>query len=229
MPKVKQHKARTDIYNQGIRIPDEKTKSGYRRDHSQPADENDTIFVKKGETYYSWGMMVGGRGIQRKSKTPPTRSQLTNSEFLGRIYDLEDNVDWSNVECPEDLQSRRDELVSELQALGEEQSDKLSNMPDGLQQSQTGELLEQRAEACENIASEFENVDLDDFEEDLDNEELDEVADTYREENGLEEGEDVPEDNDRYQELVAEKRAEKLEKWLEEKSQELMDVSWDYE
>jgi hypothetical protein len=173
--------------------------------------------------------MVGGRGIQRKSKTPPTRSQLTNSEFLAAIYDLEDGCDWSNAECPEDLQSKRDELVSELQSLGQEQSDKFDNMPDGLQQGPTGELLEQRAEACENIANEFEGVELDDFDEDLEDEEIDEVRVAWRDENKYDEDVDVPEDDNRFQEMLAEKKAEKAERWLEEKSQELMDVSWDYE
>jgi vacuolar-type H+-ATPase subunit D/Vma8 len=57
------------------------------------------------------------------------------------------------------LESARDNLVSafrsvadQIQQLGEETSDKLNNMPDGLQQAPTGELLQQRADGCESLA-----------------------------------------------------------------------------
>lgn len=215
MPKVKVHKARTDVYDRGVRIPDEKAKAGYRKDHSQPHPEGDTLFCAKGETYYAWGMMVGGRGVQKKSKTPPTRSQLTNSEFLGAMYDLEDGLSFDQVESPEDLEAVRDEIAGQLRDLGQEQTDKYDNMPDGLQQGDTGQLLEQRAEACENIASEFDDVDLV-YSEPDDQELEDEIEDKDL---------TVEEVADRVEEL----KQEKLDEWLDEKKGELNDVGWDYE
>lgn len=216
MPKVDQRKARTDIYNRGIRVPDAKTKSGFRTDKSQPADETDTLFCKKGDTYFAWGMMIGGRGVQRKSLTRPTRSQLTNSDFLGQIYDLEDNADFSG-ESPEDLQAVRDDLVSSLESLADEQDDKYSNMPDGLQQGDTGQLIEARAESCRNIASEFEGIDLDYEEPDED-----ELREELKEE-------DPDADDQTIDVRLEDRKAEKLAEWIDEKRGELQDVSWDYE
>jgi hypothetical protein len=204
MPKVKQHKARTDIYDNGVRIPDESTKSGYRIDRSQPRDENDTLFCKAGTTYYSWGMMVGGRGVQRKSLTPPRRSQLTNSDFLGQIYDLEDNLDFGSCDSPESLRDARDEIAQQLRDLGQEQQDKFDNMPDGLQQGDTGQLIETRAQSCDDIASAFEDVDLE-----YEDPGAEEIAEIEAKVNGL--------------------KQEKLDEWLGKKRGELEDVSWDYE
>ena len=56
----------------------------------------------------------------------------------------------------DNLEGERDSIVEDIRALGEEQSDKLSNMPDGLQQAPTGEMLQNRADACEDWASEIE-------------------------------------------------------------------------
>lgn len=215
MPKVKQHKARTDVYVKGIRIPDEKTKSGFRVDKSQPNPEGDEIFCKKGDTYFSWGMMVGGRGIQRKSLTYPKRSQLTNSEFLSAVYDLEDGINWGGAESPEDLQQMRDDLAQEVRDLGEQQQEKFDNMPDGLQQGDTGQLLEQRAQACEQYADDLENVDLD-YDEPDDQEIEDEIEDAEL---------DAIEVADRVEKI----KEEKLEEWLQEKRDELEGLSWEYE
>lgn len=227
MPRVKQHKARTDVYNRGACIPDEKTKSGYRVDRSQPRDETDTIFVKKGETYWQWGMMQGGRGVQHYSKTPPRRSQLTNSDFLGQIYDLEDTLDFSQAASPEDLEGIRDEIVQQLRDLGGEQIGKYDNMPDGLQQGDTGQLLEARAEACEAIADEFDQIDLDDYEE-LDASELKEINDRIGEELGIEDSDEI-ERTSEYTFACDEAEKEKLDEWLQEKVTKLESVSWDYE
>lgn len=166
MPKVHLRTARNDLYNTGLRVPDTKTKSGYRRDRSKPANDEDTLFVSKGETYYVWGMMIGGRGVERRSTTKPTRSQLTNSDFLGQIYDIEDSLNFSQADDVEDLQSMRDSVVEDLRSLGSEQEDKFSNMPDGLQQGDTGQLIEARGQSCEAIADEFEGIDFNDCPDD---------------------------------------------------------------
>lgn len=118
MPRVESHVARTDLYNRGARVPSDKTKSGFRIDRSKPADEKDELFCKKGDRYYTWSLMMGSRGVDYRSLTPPKRSQLTMSEFLGAMYDLEDDVNWSSAESPEDLQQMRDDLASELRSLG---------------------------------------------------------------------------------------------------------------
>jgi len=105
-----------------------------------------------GSEYYWWSLMSGGRGVKRFSKTPPRRSQLTNSEFLGRVWDIEDQLE--ELESFDDLES----LIQDIRDLGEEQTEKHGNLPDNLQYSATGELLEGRASACEEWASELEAV-----------------------------------------------------------------------
>lgn len=120
----------------------------------------DNPVAKKGEPYYWWKFRYGGK---RYSKTYPRASRLTQSDFLSRQLEygeeLEDlkSEDYNSLE---DLSSKAEEIISGIRELGEEQSDKQSNMPDSLQYSETGELLEQRAQSCEDWAGELEGIDL---------------------------------------------------------------------
>lgn len=112
--------------------------------------------IKKGDSYYWWKFPYGSK---QRQKTAPRQSQLTQSEFLGTIYDIDDRL--SNISDLDDAQSERESIVSELQDLSSEQEDRKSNMPDSLQESPTGELLEERANQCNEFADELESVDLD--------------------------------------------------------------------
>lgn len=105
-----------------------------------------------GSEYYWWGLMQGSRGVKRFSKTYPTRSQLTQSEFLGRLYDLEDQL--ADIENPDDL----DCIIEEIRSLGEEQQEKADNQPENLHGSSGHELLENRASAMEAWADELDGV-----------------------------------------------------------------------
>lgn len=98
--------------------------------------------IQKGEVYYQWQLY---HGPVRRSKTPPKRSQLTGSGYLSTLYDLFDQ----EINEPSDLES----IADELESLGQEQRDRFDNMPEGLQQGDTGQMLEQRADACEEAAS----------------------------------------------------------------------------
>lgn len=114
------------------------------------------IGVKKGDTYYKWSRKIpsGGGWIGRtfKSATFPKRSQLTSSAFLGQVYDLEDAI--SAAEGPDDLES----IASDIRQLGDEQTEKFDNMPEGLQQGSTGDLLTERAQQCEEWADAVEEA-----------------------------------------------------------------------
>ena len=106
--------------------------------------------IKKGDTYYWWKFRYGGK---HKSKTYPKRSQLTQSSFLATIYDIEDSL-----ECPEnlsDLESIRDEVVSQYQELIDEQQSNLDNMP---QQLQDSSMLRERIDELENAISSLEGM-----------------------------------------------------------------------
>jgi hypothetical protein len=114
----------------------------------------DNPVAKKGESYYWWKPMVGGRGgAKRYSKERPSRSQLTQSEFLSTLYDIEDGS-MSEAHTPEDFR----EVAEALRELGQEQQEKYDNMPDGLQQGDTGQMLEERASGCDSWADEIDTA-----------------------------------------------------------------------
>lgn len=106
--------------------------------------------IAVGDSYYHWGTKSGSRFVKRYSKTRPTRSQLTNSDFLGQLYEIYD-AQIPYCETPDDLR----EAAQALRDLGEEQRGKYDNMPEGLQQGETGQRLEGRADGCGEAADEI--------------------------------------------------------------------------
>jgi vacuolar-type H+-ATPase subunit I/STV1 len=126
----------------------------------------DQYGIKKGDSYYWWKFRYSSRIM---SKTRPKRSQLTQSSFLGQIYDIEDAIGITELsEIPDAIS----EFVSTLQELQSEVEESLENMPEHLRDtSSSGELLTERIEELETMISEiehFESVDLDDEETVLD-------------------------------------------------------------
>ncbi len=118
------------------------------------AARKDNPVAKKGEPYYWWKFMQGGRGgPKRYSATPPTRSQLTQSDFLGSLYRIEDES-FKGVEDAEGLKA----VAEEIRELGTEQQEKYDNMPEGLQQGDTGQTIEERAQNCESWADEIDSI-----------------------------------------------------------------------
>lgn len=113
----------------------------------------DNPVVKKGESYYWWKFPFGGKHY---SATHPKRSQLTQSDFLAQVYDIEDEMNGnSNIE-----QFMIDEWISELESLRDECQDKLDNMPEQLQEgSSSGQLLQERIDALDDWISSLENID----------------------------------------------------------------------
>jgi hypothetical protein len=126
--------------------------------------------IQVGDSYYQWSRMVGGRGVKFYSKEFPKRQQLTGSEFFRAVYDIEDRIQAvANSSMPEaatpynlydDVSSEIEEIISDIQALADEQNDKRDNMPQGLQDGQVGELLQNRYDSCTEWASEIEGIDL---------------------------------------------------------------------
>lgn len=122
------------------------------RAHFVKSARKDNPVAKKGESYWWWKPMVGGRGgAKRFSKEQPTRSQLTQSAFLSGLYDIEDGA-MKDAQSPEDFR----DVAQALRDLGQEEQDKYDNMPEGLQQGDTGQMLEERAQNCESWADEIE-------------------------------------------------------------------------
>lgn len=137
--------------------------------HVQKARKaNKEAGIKVGDEYWRWSRPSGGRFVTSYFKTAPRPSQVTSSDFLSSAYALGEQCEdiivnlrltgKCSYNAPDELVGDVDSLVSEIRGLGEEQSDKKSNMPDSLQDSDTGQLLEERAEACETCASELESA-----------------------------------------------------------------------
>lgn len=112
--------------------------------------------IKKGDSYYWWQFAYG---TKQRSKTKPRRSQLTRSGFLASIYDIEDDI--AEATADEHLEDVVSNVIDELRNLSDECQSSLDNMPDALQEADTGQLLSERVENCNNAADEFESIDLD--------------------------------------------------------------------
>lgn len=137
--------------------------------------------IAKGDVYYYAQIKTGPRSSKViRQKEPIKQSQLTSSEYLSRLYDIQERV--AEVS---DLESMR-EIAEELRELGQEQRDKFDNMPEGLQQGDTGQMLSDRADACESAADEIETQ-IDGWDEDSAKEEVLSEAESNDEE--LSEGE----------------------------------------
>ena len=178
MPRVYQQKARADIYARGLRTKNEKNKSGYSLDRSKPADQNDRVIVKKGQSYYTWTLFGGSPQI---SLTPPKRQQLTSSGFLQSVYDLEDRISSLSGDV-DDIKSEVESIIEDIRSLGEEQQEKLDNMPEQLQYALTGELLQGRIDSLDEWANNLESgVDIDFDEPEKEEDETDEEFEERKE------------------------------------------------
>ena len=120
--------------------------------------------IKKGDSYHWWKFRYGGRHVRcLKPECAPKPSDLTQSEFYGTLYDIQDSVEtaldeFRNGGDPGDLASALNDAAGQLRDLGEECQGKFDNMPEGLQQGDTGQLLENRAQECEGKADELESA-----------------------------------------------------------------------
>lgn len=121
--------------------------------HRKAAKDYPDHGIAKGDMYYYTKIKTGPyTSRELRSKVPFKRSQLTQSDYLGQLYDWQDEqsalVEMDSAEA----------LADTIESLGEEQREKLDNMPEGLQQGSTGEMLEERASACETAAEEIREV-----------------------------------------------------------------------
>lgn len=111
--------------------------------------------IKAGDSYYWWKFRRGGKHY---SKTPPRRSQLTQSSFYAALWDIEDEI----AALPADpvLQDSVEDIIGSLEELRDECQSSLDNMPEGLQQGPTGDLLQERIDAVESAISDLEQIDF---------------------------------------------------------------------
>jgi len=111
-------------------------------------DHNDEI--KKGDSYFHW-QFRGGPVM--KSKTKPTRQDLTQSAFLKTLYDIEDSL----AECED--KAGIEEVITAIDELQDETECQLGNMPEHLQDtSPAGILMTERIEGLELWADELRSI-----------------------------------------------------------------------
>lgn len=108
--------------------------------------------IKKGDTYWYVKLKLQRGGIVKRQKEPFKQSQLTTSEFKGAVFDWQDEL--AKIEDRDAATT----AAESIRNIGEEQQEKFENMPEGLQQGSTGELLEERANACEQAADEIDEI-----------------------------------------------------------------------
>lgn len=167
--------------------------------------------IKKGDSYYWWKFRFGGK---RYSKTPPSRSQLTQSGFLGTLYEIEDRMAAFTCDNKEDFDEFKSELVSDIESLRDECQNSLDNMPEQLQSAPTGELLQERIDALESWSSEIEGIECEDYDEESLREEM--LSDYEKED---QEGEDD------YKERIDQEVANKIQEFVDAAIEELNNTS----
>lgn len=130
--------------------------------------------IKKGDMYYTWS--PGFRGPTMRSKTPPRPSQLTANDFLVAYYQVVEAIEDAMADArdpakpvptAEECGSMRDGWVSDLENARDELQDKFDNMPEGFQEGETGQTMQERIEAAESFIGELEGVDFEYEESDL--------------------------------------------------------------
>ena len=162
--------AQKDIYTHGKRVEyiSEKGKrigqTKSKLDRTIPADENDTVFIAKGQSYYWWQFMNGGKNF---SLTYPKRSQLTQSGFLSQLYDLEDKIGSFSADNKDDFDSFKSEVLDEITEMKDQCEESKSSMPEHLQEVGSGETLTERIDALDSWHSEIDSVECDYDEDDL--------------------------------------------------------------
>lgn len=212
-------KAQKDIWQHGVSVT-RTHESGkavgqtyQTHDTSRPRDKDDVLLVKKGESYWHWAFRFGGKHI---SKTQPKRSQLTQSEWRGRAYGLEEQMAEASASTPDDLSSLKDGWLQEIEEMYDEASGRLENMPDGLREnSSSGQTLQEYIDAFESWKDELDGIDTDIDEDELRREAENEIGE---DDERVKDGADRPS-------LIEEKFAELLQEKVDEILSEMQSTS----
>lgn len=201
--------AKKPIYKRGKRI-EYVSKRGKRAgqtlskiDRNQPAGENDEILINVGESYWTW-CFYGGQPIY--SKTKPRQSQLTNNSFKQELYSIQESVEDFSTEDPDEVGEFVEELISNLEELRDTCQESFDNIPEQLQEGNSGQILQERIENLDDVISNLENIDTE-FSSELDESEKDGMS----------------------QEEWERQEEDEREEWIADKIGEINDVGLDFE
>ena len=123
--------------------------------------------IQKGDSYWWWEFAFGS---SYKSKAQPKPSQLTRSEFLSTYLSIGETLDTvlQAAACSDDIQSAIDEAKDSIEELKSYTEDKLSNMPEQLQEADSGQLMQERIDQLDDWLSSLDSVDLSPLEDAVD-------------------------------------------------------------
>ncbi len=126
--------------------------------------------IKKGDTYYSWQFYTGP--VHRSLKYPRP-SQLTGSEkkatALAAYEDLQDAI--AAATTPEDVKSALEQASSDAQDAIDQYEESISNLEEAFpggcpnldQANEERDAIQEFLDACDEAASEVENLDYNDY------------------------------------------------------------------
>jgi hypothetical protein len=120
--------------------------------------------IKTGEAYRWWKFRYSGKFVRCfNPKCAPKPSQLISNPFQSALATIGEDIagaigEARNQVDPTIAISAVRDAAELLRDLGSEQQEKLDNMPEGLQQGDTGQLLENRANECEDKACTIESA-----------------------------------------------------------------------
>lgn len=133
--------------------------------------------IVKGEEYYQWSIKQQRGGIVRRqhvSHGSPRPSQLTVSQ-LSQVYSAIEGAQDSVAAAgdPSEVREALEECKGEMENIRDEFQSNLDNMPEGLQQGDTGQLIQERVEALEEFENELDSAigEIEDADEPEDGEE----------------------------------------------------------
>ena len=200
-------KAKKPIYKHGKRV-EYVSQRGKRAgqtltklDRSQPEDENDEILINVGESYYTW-CFYGGQ--QQYSKERPKPSQLTQNWFKQELYSIQEKIEEFEPEDVEDVATFVDDIRSDAENLRDECQEHLDNMPEQLQDSDSGQTLQERIDNLDSVIGDIDNFDSE-FESEIEKED-DETDDEF-----------------------LERQSEEKQQWLDDKMSEIQEFDFNFE
>jgi hypothetical protein len=200
-------KAKKPIYKHGKRV-EYVSQRGKRAgqtltklDRSQPEDENDEILINVGESYYTW-CFYGGQ--PQYSKERPKPSQLTQNWFKQELYSIQEKIEEFEPEDVEDVATFVDDIRSDAESLRDECQEHLDNMPEQLQDSDSGQTLQERIDNLDSVIGDIDNFDSE-FESEIEKED-DESDDEF-----------------------LERQSEEKQQWLDDKTSEIQEFDFNFE
>ena len=200
-------KAKKPIYKHGKRV-EYVSQRGKRAgqtltklDRSQPEDDNDEILINVGESYYTW-CFYGGQ--PQYSKERPKPSQLTQNWFKQELYSIQEKIEEFEPEDVEDVATFIDEIRDDAESLRDECQEHLDNMPEQLQDSDSGQTLQERIDNLDSVIGDIDNFDSE-FESEIEKED-DETDDEF-----------------------LERQSEEKQQWLDDKTSEIQEFDFNFE